>query len=214
MPRVRPRLDRPLGSYRCAGADPVVRACVIPSRSRNCIAISAQARIGSSSAHFTSIALSPCSTRKWAALEGGGGPSLRGLPGGCGACPVVVGLPGCGAGDGAAAGADGRVPLVDGCGGCPNAAVASSTAPTPKHTVDCFNTVISWPSDCASWLSTATCVWRSALNGLAKSAPPLLPGGSGNTQPISATCDRSRGSRAVRPEPLARGPSRGESRRN
>ncbi len=38
--------------------------------------MSAQARIGSSSAHFTSIALSPCSTRKCAALEGGGGGGL------------------------------------------------------------------------------------------------------------------------------------------
>ena len=137
--RVRARLSRPLASHRCAGADPVVRACVIPSLSRNCIAISAQARIGSSSAHFTSIALSPCSMRKWAALEGGGAPSLRGpLAGGCGACPVVaVGLPGCGAGE--AAGADSRGPPDGGCGGCAEAAVASSTAPTPKHTVDCFN---------------------------------------------------------------------------
>jgi hypothetical protein len=87
--------------------------------------------------------LSPCSMRKWAALEGGGGPSLRGPPaGGCGACPVVVvGLPGCGAGESAAAGADGRGPLE---GGCPNAAVASSAAPTPKYTVDCFNALLSW----------------------------------------------------------------------
>src|SRR5262249_16004742 len=96
--------------HRCVGADPAVRACVIPSLSRNCIAISAQARIGSSSAHFTSIALSPCSTRKWAALEGGGGPSLRRLPaGGCGACPVAVIVPpGCGEGEGAAPGARSR----------------------------------------------------------------------------------------------------------
>jgi hypothetical protein len=141
--RVRARLSCPLASYRCAGADPIVRTCVIPSLSRNCTAISAQARIGSSSAHFTSIALSPCSTRKWAALEGGG-PSPRGLPGGCGACPLVVGLPGCGAGEGAAAGADGRGPLESGCGGCPNAAVASSAAPTPKYTVDCFNAFPPW----------------------------------------------------------------------
>jgi hypothetical protein len=41
--------------YRC-GADPVVRACVIPSLSKNCIAISAQARIGSSSGHFRAAA--------------------------------------------------------------------------------------------------------------------------------------------------------------
>src|SRR5258708_31823812 len=105
--RIRIRLCRPLASYRCEGADPVVRACVIPSLSRNCIAISEQARIGSSSAHFTSIALSPCSMRKWAALEGG-----------CGACPVVVvGLPGCGGGAGAAPGAGGRGPPGGGCGG-------------------------------------------------------------------------------------------------
>src|SRR5258706_11264815 len=117
--RIRIRLCRPLASYRCEGADPVVRACVIPSLSRNCIAISEQARIGSSSAHFTSIALSPCSMRKWAALEGGGGASLRGPPaGGCGACPVVVvGLPGCGGGAGAAPGAGGRGPPGGGCGG-------------------------------------------------------------------------------------------------
>ena len=144
--RIRIRLCRPLASYRCAGADPVVRACVIPSLSRNCIAISEQARIGSSSAHFTSIALSPCSMRKWAALEGGGGPSLRGPPaGGCGACPVVVvGLPGCGGGAGAAPGADGRGPPDGGCGGCAKAAVASSAAATPKYTDDCFNIVLSW----------------------------------------------------------------------
>jgi hypothetical protein len=143
--RIRTRLSRPLATHRCAGADPIVRACVIPSLSRNCIAISAQARIGSSSAHFTSIALSPCSMRKWAPLEGGGGPSLRGLPaGGCGACPVVVGLPGCGGGEGAAPGADGRGPPDGGCGGCAKAAVASSAAATPKHTVDRFNIVLSW----------------------------------------------------------------------
>jgi hypothetical protein len=116
--------------YRCVGADPVVRACVIPSLSRNCIAISAQARIGSSSAHFTSNALSPCSTRKWAALVGDG-PSLRGLPaGGCGACPVVAVVPpGCGGGEGMAPGADGRGPLDGGCGGCAKATVANMRIP-------------------------------------------------------------------------------------
>jgi hypothetical protein len=88
--------------------------------------------------------LSPCSMRKWAALEGGGGASLRGPPaGGCGACPVVVvGLPGCGGGAGAAPGADGRGPPDGGCGGCAKAAVASSAAATPKYTDDCFNTVL------------------------------------------------------------------------
>src|SRR5262249_35010262 len=127
------------------GAAPVVRACVIPSLSRSCIAISAQARIDSSSAHFTSIALSPCSTRKWAALEGGGGTSPRGPPaGGCSACPVVVvGMPGCGGGEAAAPGADGRGPLDGGCGGCAKAAVASSAAATPKYMDDCFNIVLS-----------------------------------------------------------------------
>src|SRR5258707_7945167 len=126
--RIRIRLCRPLASYRCEGADPVVRACVIPSLSRNCIAISEQARIGSSSEHFTSIALSPCSMRKWAALEGG-----------CGAWPVVVvGLPGCGGGAGAAPGADGRGPPDGGCGGCAKAAVASSAAATPKYTDGLF----------------------------------------------------------------------------
>jgi hypothetical protein len=39
---------------------------------------------------------------------------------------------------GAAAGADGRGPLEGGCGGCQNATVANSTAPTPKYTVDWF----------------------------------------------------------------------------
>jgi hypothetical protein len=111
--------------------------------------MSAQARIGSSSAHFTSIPLSPCSTRKWAALEGGsgGGPSLcegtspRGPPeGGGGACPVVVGLPGCG--EGAAAGASCRGPPDGGCGGCAKAAVTTSVAATPKHTNDLFNTIL------------------------------------------------------------------------
>src|SRR6266853_3726771 len=146
--RIRIRLCRPLESYRCAGADPVVRAWVIPSLSRNCIAISEQARIGSSSAHFTSLALSPCSMRKWAALEGGGGLSLRGPPaGGCGTCAVVaVGLPGCGAGE--AAGADSRGPPDGGCGGCAEAAVASSAAPTPKHTVDCFHMSSPQPMGC------------------------------------------------------------------
>jgi hypothetical protein len=138
--------ESPAASYRCAGADPVVRACVIPSLSRNCIAISAQARIGSSSAHFTSIALSPCSTRKWAALEGGGGASPRGPPGGgCNACPVLFGPPGCGEGDDAAPGAGGRGPPDDGgWGGRAKAAVACSAAATPKHTVDRFNNVLSY----------------------------------------------------------------------
>jgi hypothetical protein len=107
------RSGTPTHCHRCVEADPVVRACVIPSLSRNCIAISAQARIGSSSTHFTSIALSPCSTRKWAALVCGG-PSLRGLPaGGGGACPVVaIAPPGCGGGEGTVPGADGRDPLA------------------------------------------------------------------------------------------------------
>ena len=152
-----------LHCHRCVEADPVVRACVIPSLSRNCIAISAQARIGSSSAHFTSIALSPCSTRKWAALVDGG-PSLRGLPaGGCGACPVVAIVPpGCGGGEGMVPGADGREPLDGGCGGCAKTTVANSAAATPKHRVDGFNTILSrqmavaYPS-----LSTATSGSRS-----------------------------------------------------
>jgi hypothetical protein len=114
--------------------------------------MSAQARIGSSSAHFTSIALSPCSTRKCAALEGGGGggPSARGgasprapPTGGCGVCPVLVGPPGCGELDGAAPGAGCRGPPDGGCGGCADAAVASSAAATTKHTVGYFNTVLS-----------------------------------------------------------------------
>jgi hypothetical protein len=140
-----------LASYRC-GADPVVRACVIPSLSKNCIAISAQARIGSSSAHFTSTASSPCSMRKWAALEGGGGPSPLGEtsprgppPGGCGACPVVVGPPGCGEDD--APGAAGRGPPDGDCGGCAKAAVASNAAVTAKHMVESLDTVLS----CQRW---------------------------------------------------------------
>jgi hypothetical protein len=157
------RSGTPTHCHRCVEADPVVRACVIPSLSRNCIAISAQARIGSSSAHFTSIALSPCSTRKWAALVWGG-PSLRGLPaGGCGACPVVAIVPpGCGGGEGMVPGADGREPLDGGCGGCAKTTVANSAAATPKHRVDGFNTILSrqmavaYPS-----LSTATSGSRS-----------------------------------------------------
>jgi hypothetical protein len=137
-----------LANYRC-GADPVVRVCVIPSLSKNCIAMSAQARIGSSSAHFTSTVSSPCSTRKWAALEGGGGgPSPLGetsprgaAAGGCGACPVVVGPPGCGEDE--APGAVGRGPPDGDCGGCAKAAVGSNAAATAKHTVECFNTVLS-----------------------------------------------------------------------
>jgi hypothetical protein len=110
--------------------------------------MSAQARIGSSSAHFTSIPLSPCSTRKWAALEGGGGPSPRGgtsprglpEPGG-GACPVVVGPPGCGEGEGVAAGASCRGAPNGGCGGCAKLAVAKSAAATPKHADDLSNAI-------------------------------------------------------------------------
>jgi hypothetical protein len=98
--------------------------------------MSAQARIGSSSAHFTSIPLSPCSTRKCAALEGGGGPSPRG-----GTSPRgPPGPPGCGEGEGGA-GAVGRGPGGD-CGGCPKAAVARSAAATPKHKDDLFNTTL------------------------------------------------------------------------
>jgi hypothetical protein len=126
--------------------------------------MSAQARIGSSSAHFTSIPLSPCSTRKWAALEGGsgggpsprGGTSPRGPPeGGCGACPLVVGPPGCGEGEGAAAGASCRGPPDGGCGGCAKAAVASSAAATPKHTNDLFNTVLLSKGGCGRRLKEA-----------------------------------------------------------
>lgn len=111
--------------------------------------MSAQARIGSSSAHFTSIPLSPCSTRKWAALEGGGGPSPRGgisprgpPEAGAGACPVVVGPPGCGEGEGTATGASCRGAPDGGCGGCAKLAVARNAAATPKHTDDLFKATL------------------------------------------------------------------------
>jgi hypothetical protein len=58
------RIGSPCWQSHCGGADPVVRDGVIPSLSRNVIATSAQARVGSSSAHFRSTKFSPCSIRR------------------------------------------------------------------------------------------------------------------------------------------------------
>jgi hypothetical protein len=173
-----------------------VRACVIPSLSRNCIVMSAHARIGSSSAHFTSIPLSPCSTRKWAALEGGGGPSPRGgasprgpPEAGGGACPAVVGPPGCG--EGVAAGASCRGAPDGVCGGCAKLAVAKNAAATPKHTDGLFNPTllrngVAAPDLKTGDLSTLGCGSRSGLNGFP--ANERAGGGLVSYLTVSAVC--------------------------
>jgi hypothetical protein len=98
------------------------------ARSSNWRSMSAQASMGSSSAHFTSRMTPPLSSRKWAAFDGGGGGGLRRSPLG----PAILGP--CGLGISAPGGAGST--LAKGAGGgtatCAPATVANRPRRRPR----------------------------------------------------------------------------------
>lgn len=141
--------------YRGGGAG--VRAGMLISLSRNCIAISAHGRMGSSSAHLTSIKISRNSSLNCAPFGGGGGGGpRRGGGGGGGGDPSArsprpgggggktSGRPGSARGPGAGGGGGGGpatpgLPGGNGGAGCASAPVVNNVS---AHTPDISNLFI------------------------------------------------------------------------
>jgi hypothetical protein len=142
--------------YRGGGAG--VRTGRLISLSRNCIAISAHGRMGSSSAHLTSIKMSRNSSLNCAPFGGGGGggggprrgggggggPSARSSRPGGGGGGETSGRPGSARGPGGGGGGGGGPPTpglpgAEGGAGCASAPVVNNVS---AHTPDISNPFI------------------------------------------------------------------------